>query len=40
VIIVASALALIPRDIRTIRSDEPVPRAAEELTARLEAASR
>jgi MFS family permease len=40
VIIVASALALIPRDIRTIRSDEPVPPAAEELTARLEAASR
>jgi MFS family permease len=40
VIIVASALALIPRDIRTIRSDKPVPPAAEELTARLEAASR
>jgi predicted MFS family arabinose efflux permease len=40
VIIVASALALIPRDIRTIRSDQPVPPAAEELTARLEAASR
>jgi MFS family permease len=40
VIIVASALALIPRDIRTIRSDEPVPPAAEELTARLEAAAR
>jgi MFS family permease len=40
VIIVASALALIPRDIRTIRSDEPVPPAAEKVAARLEAASR
>jgi MFS family permease len=40
VIIVASALALIPRDIRTIRgSDGPVPAAAEELAAKLEVAS-
>jgi MFS family permease len=39
VIIVASALALIPRDIRTIRnSDEPVPPTLEEATAALEAA--
>jgi MFS family permease len=41
VIIVASALALIPREIRTIRGSEaPVPPAAEELAARLEAAPR
>jgi MFS family permease len=40
VIIVASALALIPRDIRTIRSsDGAVPAAAEELAAKLEVAS-
>ena len=40
VIIVASALALIPRDIRTIRSsDAAVPAAAEELAAKLEVAS-
>jgi MFS family permease len=39
VIIVASALALIPRDIRTIRSsDVPVPPTLEEATAALEAA--
>ena len=39
VIIVASALALIPRDIRTIRSsDIPVPPTLEEATAALEAA--
>jgi uncharacterized membrane protein YhiD involved in acid resistance len=39
VIVIASALALIPRDVRTFRSDEapgaPVP---EETTAALEAA--
>ncbi len=39
-IIVASALALIPRDIRTMRSDVPVPQAPEGTTARLEAAPR
>jgi MFS family permease len=39
VIIIASALALIPRDIRTIRSsDTPVPPTLEEATAALEAA--
>jgi hypothetical protein len=39
VIIVAAALALIPRDIRTIRSsDEPAPPTLEEATAALEAA--
>jgi MFS family permease len=39
VIIVASALALIPRDIRTIRSgDEPAPPTLEEASAALEAA--
>ncbi len=41
VIIVASALALIPRDIRTIRSgDGPVPPVPEELAARLEVVPR
>jgi MFS family permease len=41
VIIVASVLALIPRDIRTIRSsDAPAPRALEELAPELEAAPR
>jgi predicted MFS family arabinose efflux permease len=40
-IIVASALALIPRDIRTIRSsDAPVPPVLEDPAARLEAAPR
>jgi len=40
-IIVASALALIPRDIRTIRSsDVPVPTALEEPAATLEASPR
>jgi MFS family permease len=40
-IIVASALALIPRDIRTIRSsDAVVPSALEDLPAKLEAAPR
>jgi MFS family permease len=39
VIIVASALALIPRDIRIIRSsDTPVPATLEEATAALDAA--
>ena len=41
VIIVASALAVIPRDIRTIRSGEaPVPPVHQEPTARLEAVPR
>jgi hypothetical protein len=40
-IIVASALALIPRDIRTIRSsDAVVPSALEDPSAKLEAAPR
>ena len=40
-IIVAAALALIPRDIRTMRSgDAPVPPAPEDTVARLEAAPR
>ncbi len=39
-IIVASALALIPRDIRTIRSDALVPPALEELAPTLEAVPR
>jgi len=40
-IIVASALALIPRDIRTIRSsDIPGPAALEESAATLEASPR
>jgi MFS family permease len=37
-IMVASALALIPRDIRTIRSDAAVPTALEEPAAELETA--
>jgi len=38
-IIVASALALIPRDIRTMRSDDDaMPAAAEDVAAELEAA--
>ena len=41
VIIVASALALIPRDVRTIRSsDVPAPPPLEEAAPRLEAAPR
>ena len=41
VIIVASAMALIPRDIRTIRSsDAPAPRALEEPAPQLEPAYR
>jgi predicted MFS family arabinose efflux permease len=40
VIVVASALALIPRDIRTFRSDDtPVPPAPEDMAVALEAAS-
>src|SRR6266700_5634810 len=40
VIVIASALALIPRDIRTIRSgDGPVPPVPEELATALEGAS-
>jgi hypothetical protein len=40
VIVVASALALIPRDIRTFRSDDtPIPPAPEDMAAALEAAS-
>jgi predicted MFS family arabinose efflux permease len=41
VIVVASALALIPRDIRTFRSDDaPAPRAPTDTAAALEAAPR
>jgi predicted MFS family arabinose efflux permease len=40
-IVVASALALIPRDIRTMRSGEPsLPPVPDELAAELEAAVR
>jgi len=40
VIVVASALALIPRDIRTFRSDDtPVPPAPEDMAVALEAAA-
>jgi len=39
VIVIASALALIPRDVRTFRSDDAPPAPApEETTAALEAA--
>jgi hypothetical protein len=40
VIVIASALALIPRDIRTFRSDDtPVPPAPEDMAVALEVAS-